>query len=336
MRYLLAMLLGVSLTGCSDDETSPPPVDPGFQLVFSELPAALISVWAEGGEVWAVGGDPGDGPLVIHFDGSRWTKHTTGTTGALWWVHGFVGGPVFMGGEHGVIVRYQGGSFETLPTPASETVFGIWGPAADDVWAVGGAGITPSGGFIWHFDGTAWSVDPTAPADLATTSNVFKIWGRSSTERWVVGTRAMGKGFVLEGDGTSYRDVTPATARPLFTVHGNQARVVAVGGAFSGQILESGGEGFADVTPEGSLQMNGIFGRGDALWAAGVQGHVMRRASNGWERFETKLELFHDFHAVAIDEGGGVWAVGGQVAAFPLVDGMMIYRGPATIPTELP
>lgn len=45
-------------------------------------------------DVWAVGADKGEGPLVLHYDGTSWEERETGETASLWWVHAFAGGPV--------------------------------------------------------------------------------------------------------------------------------------------------------------------------------------------------------------------------------------------------
>ena len=63
---LLAALL---LVACNDDETTPVP-QAQWQQLQSELPGALIAMWgASSTDIWAVGGDPGDGPMVVHRDG---------------------------------------------------------------------------------------------------------------------------------------------------------------------------------------------------------------------------------------------------------------------------
>jgi hypothetical protein len=53
---------------------------------------------------------------------------------------------------------------------------------------------------------------------------------------------------------------------------------------------------------------------------------VYQRLEAGWQREETGLELAESFHAVWVDGGGDVWAVGGQLGG-PLVDGVLVYRG---------
>jgi hypothetical protein len=328
---LIAIL---ACTACSDDETAPPPDSgPAWQLALSELDGALISLWGSSAtDVYAVGGDPGSGPMVVHYDGTRFEKLDSGASGDLWWVHGFAGGPVFMGGSDGLILRLEGGSFTQMTTPSDTgIVFGIWGPSPDDLWAVGGAGQTPSGGFVWRYDGTAWSEEPTAPSDLADTATVFKVWGRSATDVWMVGTG----GLTLHHDGTTTDAIPSGTTRTLFTVHGNAEETFAVGGFSTGTILEHTGGAWADVTPAGAPQMTGVSNGAGKTYAAGVFGAVMRRDPGGWIVEDTKLALSDDFHGAFVDPDGGVWAVGGQVAAFPLIRGMLIYKGAATLPTSL-
>src|SRR5690242_12399074 len=81
-----------------------------WTVVAKDQPAALLSTWSSSPtDVWAVGGDPGDGtgPIVEHYDGKTWTKLDSGQRNIdLWWVKGFAGGPVFMTGSGGTILRY--------------------------------------------------------------------------------------------------------------------------------------------------------------------------------------------------------------------------------------
>lgn len=321
----------VGLAACDGGETDPGPAPgPTWQLVLSELPGALISVWGtSASDVWAVGGDAGDGPMVVRYDGASWTRLDTGVSGDLWWVHGFANGPVFMGGSDGKILSYENGAFTTMTTPGMGIVFGIWGASPDDLWAVGGGGQA-TGGFMWrNRNGMGWQAEPTAPAGIDAVANVFKVWGRSPSDVWMVGTG----GLTWHYDGTSVVAVTSPTTRTLFTVHGDADRTVAVGGFQSGVILEHDGTAWSDVTPADAPQMTGVCAGSGKLYAAGVYGGVMRREEGAWRVEDTGLVLRDDFHGVWIDPDAGVWAVGGQVAAFPLVRGMLVYMGTATIPS---
>src|SRR5690606_15027734 len=81
-----ALVLGLT-TACSP-EPDPEP-EPGWALVFENLDPALLSVWGSAhDDVWTVGADAGDGPMVLHFDGTDWTRLATNQSGNLWWVAG--------------------------------------------------------------------------------------------------------------------------------------------------------------------------------------------------------------------------------------------------------
>lgn len=323
MRILAAAFLVV--TACSDDA-------PGWQLVHDELPGALMSVWGTGADdVWTVGADAGDGPTVLHYDGATWAELDPGTSGDLWWVHGFAGGPVFMGGAGGTIVRYAGGSFEAMTTPGTATVFGIWGSSADDVWAVGGAEGGSGGAFAWRFDGERWREAEGFPAGLSAEHALWKVWGSAADDVWMVGTG----GTILHYDGEAITEVTSPTTRALFTVHaGPGGRMAAVGGFGTGVLLEHDGSAWRDVTPEGALQMIGVCVTPEGGWAVGVDGAIMTLTGDGWQPDSARAPTYQPLHAVWVDPDGGVWAVGGQVLAYPLVNGVMIYRGERELETN--
>ncbi|HKP63561.1 MAG TPA: hypothetical protein VJV78_42795 [Polyangiales bacterium] len=298
-----------------------------WQLVFEDLPGALLSVWGTSDrDVWSVGGDPGDGtgPLVLHFDGRRWERRSTGSTGDLWWVYGFADGPVYMGGKEGTILKYQDGAFDEMDTPGSNTVFGLWGEAADDMWAVGGQGATPSGGFAWRSDGTSWREADGVPDALESSATLFKVWGAAADDIWFVGT----DGTLAHYDGASFESDDAPGGHTLFTVHGDGKRTYAVGGEVEGVILENSGSGWKDVAPHDTSQLSGVCAGANVVYAAGINGALYRREQSGWQRVETGLSIREDLHSVWIDPKGGVWSVGGQVLSQPLVRGVMAHRGP--------
>lgn len=321
MRALIAIL--VLLSACDDDPAA-------WQLVQNELPGALMSVWGTSAEdVWAVGADAGDGPTVLHYDGQSWAELATGTDGDLWWVHGFADGPVFLGGSGGTILRYQQGSFEPMATPGAATVFGIWGASADDLWAVGGAEGGSGGAFAWRFDGTSWRQAEGFPAGLSADRALWKVWGTAADDVWMVGTG----GTMLHFDGQAITEVTSPTSRALFTVHAAAGRMTAVGGFGTGVILEREGGVWRDVTPEGALQMIGVCVTADGGWAVGVDGAIMQRTDEGWTPDDIRVPTYQPLHAVWVDPEGGIWAVGGQVLAYPLINGVLVYRGNRALET---
>lgn len=315
-------LVALLAAGCGDDGGDE------WQVVERDLPGALLSVWGTSAtDVWAVGGDAGDGmgPMVIHFDGAGWTRHETGQIGDLWWVFGFEGGPIYLGGAGGTILRYAGGTFTRMTTPGTDTVFGIWGSSPTDLWAVGGATGGSRGAFAWRLQGEEWIVADGFPTALADTDAMWKVYGRGPNDVWLVGTN----GKVVHWDGAAFAQQTVG-GESLFTVHANGERFVAVGGFGTGLILENDGTGWADVSPSGGFPMVGVCLDADGGgYAVGQFGAVYHRGGDGWALEDVGLVLDESLHAVWIDPDGGVWAAGGQVLTTPLVRGVLLHKGKA-------
>ena len=70
-----------------------------------------------------------------------------------------------------------------------------------------------------------------------------------------------------------------------------------------------------------------VAGQGDKAVAVGKYGTVFTRSAEGWSEEDTGLSLRQDLHGVWIDPAGGIWAVGGQTASFPLTEGLLVHKG---------
>jgi streptogramin lyase len=93
-------------------------------------------------------------------------------------------------------------------------------------------------------------------------------------------------------------------------------------------ILRRDGQTWVDETPRGLPQMSGIWVTPDGTaYAAGFNGHLYVRKDGVWSEFE-EPPTFQDFHAIWVDDQGGIWAVGGRLAADPPRDGVLVYYGP--------
>jgi hypothetical protein len=320
---IATLAVTAALSGCGGPDS-----EPGWQIVASKLPGAMMSVWGtSASDVFVVGGDTrdGHGPNAQHFDGTAWTRLDTGqSAGNLWWVFGFPGGPVYMGGDGGTILRYQGGSFTRMTTPGIGTVFGIWGASNSDLWAVGGDPGGQSGGFAWRLSGgDTWATAPGFPTDLPMTDAIWKMYGRSASDAWMVGTR----GKALHWDGSALALTTTGAGESLFTVHADEGGYVAVGGAGTGVILENTGNGWQNASPSGAAPLVGVCLSAQAAYAVGQDGAVYTRDATTWSKVHTGLTIDESFHAVWIDPTGGVWAVGGEVSTPPYVNGIVVHLG---------
>lgn len=317
-------LLVPLVVACSSSPKKAEPAPPSWHVLGSELDSALIGVWGSSeNDVWAVGADTGEGPLVLHWDGATMQRIATGTTGDLWWVFGFEGGPVFVGGAGGVIARYQDGAFSVMPTPGTATVFGLWGSAPDDMWAVGGTEGGADGAFAWHLDGGAWAAAPGFPADLADHSALWKVWGSATDDAWMVGT----SGVALHWDGGGFGSDDVGGGESLFTVHYAGGRYAAVGGGATGLVFENDGSGW-QRSDDGSLPaLVGVhMTSGEHGYAVGRFGAFVELANGAWNE-TTGPDTSETLHAVWVDENGGVWVVGGELDVEPLSHGVFAYRG---------
>ena len=332
MRVRLWLVAALCVAACGGSTERP------WTVVAKGQPAALLSLWgASPTDVWVVGGHPADGtgPIVEHYDGTAWTKLDTGLTSVdLWWVKGFAGGPVFMSGEGGTILRYQNGAFDKLTTPGTGIVFGLWGAAPDDLWAVGGNRGGGGGGFVWRFDGTTWTPSTEVPSDITSQGTCWKVNGVSADNVWISCTN----GTTLHWDGTSLTRVDIAAAQQdqasLFSVAGTAQRFVTVGGAFDGVLYENTGSGWKSAVPPGGPVLTGVAVSDTDAYAVGQAGVILRRTDHGWVTDGAPVTQ-QNLHATWIDPMGGAWAVGGQFDDVQTSDGVLLYKGD-TPPKSLP
>lgn len=323
--------------GCVPDEPEPEP--DVWQIVAEDVPGALLSVWGTSrSDVWVVGADArdGQGPTVLHFDGQGWERVATGQTqGDLWWVFGFEDGPIYMGGDGGVILRHQPGdgpgSFTLMDTPGTETVFGIWGASPDDVWAVGGASES-AGGFAWRLRGDVWMPEPSVPADVAMGAAIWKMYGASGSDAWAVGSN----GVALHWDGSAFTSGDTGVGTSLFTVHERDGHYAAVGGLASGFIVEHDGSGWTNVTPTDvpPMGLSGVsLGPDGTGVAVGLFGAVYVRDDAGWQLADLdEAGTRQNLHGTWIDDEGGFWLAGGQTLSPPFSDGILLHYG-GSVPT---
>ena len=327
----------------------------GLRTILDSLPASLLSVsggtpddgHSHGGsinfDIFAVGADPRDGrgPLVVHrdHDAEKWERLSTGARGDLWWITDReVDGAFYMCGEDGLILKYftEAQTFRRMTTPGGKLLYGVWGVDEQSLYAVGGdLADEDAGGAVWKYnvEQEEWVVDQGAldarPGGLPT---LYKIWGTSPTDIWAVGRR----GTILNYNGVRWVDIPTGVIRPLFTVHGDAQRVMAVGGAFDGVILELDGSNFIDRVPADAPQMNGIFvsSAGGPATAVGDGGVYAIRGATEWELQPavTAAQPF-DFHATWVDSAGGVWAVGGDIKG-EFEYGVLAYGGSSAVSPE--
>ncbi len=342
----IAFLIAVTaLLGCGNGDDSPQPSCAPAADAASEWQVVtlcrekgeLLSVWGTSrSDVWTVGA----GGQALHFDGCKWTEMDAGTTEDLWWVFGFEGGPTYLSGGKGTIIKYEGGAFSPMDTGVGFTVFGVWGTSPSDLYAVGFDNDGAEPGAVLHYDGTAWSKVTGLPAVVTEDTHFFKVWGTGPEDVWVVGRQDL----VLHYDGAAWTDEATGEKTDWITVTGTSDAVVIVGGKSNATIAERDGDGWKQVAPEFLQTIQGVCLQADGSGlGTGLGASFVRRDSAGnWtEEEDAPFDLFTpnappvagcssptpDYHACWADGSGGLFVVGGNFFG-PLTEGALLHYGP--------
>lgn len=250
----------------------------------------------ESNDVWAVGhadvrGFIGSRSLAMHWDGSAWRIVPTPNFGGqfdandltgvaavsaddVWAVGTFQNNDV--GGRfRALTLHWDGRRWNAVRNDCGSSLSDVTAFGPNDVWAVGGPGGC-------HWNGTSWTLFPSAPSPGGGAVDLLDVAGASSNDLWAVGGYAYtcGKGLCFVGsvehwDGTMWRYITSAgqVVNGVSAVGPNDVYAVGVGiGQF---ILHYDGSGWEfvpspDVMDYSDLQSVDAPGPAD-LWAAGIR-----------------------------------------------------------------
>lgn len=159
-----------------------------------------------------------------------------------------------------------GPSWAPVPSGTSADLTGVWGSAADDVWAVG------AGGAILHWDGRAWS-----PVESGTAEDLTAVWGTSADDVW-----ATGHHLVLHWDGLAWSKRMNSVVT-LRGVWGSRPDDVWISSEIPMFHWDGGHWGVVELAeaPEGFFGMWGASA--DDIWAGGVGTLAHWPATGGWE-----------------------------------------------------
>jgi hypothetical protein len=314
-------------------DTGEPAAPADWRLIAEHPRAALMGVTGSGeDDVWAVGADDGEGGLVLNWDGAAWARVPNADRHDLWWSHAFSPDEVFAVGAGGTVLRGGRSGFTRMSTPGlgAQTLYGAWGSAPDDLWAVGG--FAGRWGFLWHFDGEAW-VEQPLPDDLPLSPEgelpaLFKVWGRAADDVWAVGSH----GTILHFDGAAWEVVPSGTDELLFTVHARNGRLAVVGPR---TVLVEEGGAFTNVSPDGAGILQGVCVEDDGSIVISGQSGTMwvRDPAGAWaQQTNTTGVSPESLHAVWTAPSGDRWSAGGAVLSAALDQGVIVHQG-AAIPS---
>lgn len=320
--FALFALLSSLVVGC--------PSQSGFLVVGSDLQGALLSVRGTADDdVWACGSDGGDGPGLVHWNGSAWERFDTSAWAGvdLWWLYP---------GDQVVTVVGSGGTILELDRATGDlrdaggpggagTFFGVWGDSGDDLWAVGGTVTETVPPLLWRNQGDGWA---DARGELGAAGDTFfKIHGNADGAV-IVGTG----GLALRKVGGDWVETSTGVTERLLTVDVGPEETVAVGGTSNGLVLHLDGEIWTNESPEFQLPINGVCSGGGVIKAVGGRDALHTWTDGAWttpDPGELPTSLGLDYHACWLGPDGTFWSVGGDLVQ--LTQGFMVREGPGEV-----
>ena len=149
----------------------------------------LLDVTGWGDQLIAVGPN-----VAIAFDGGAWKPMSGDVSGrSLNRVWGSGPNDVFVVGEQGVLMHYDGSTWSEVESGVQANLNDIWGYSAENIYVVGDMEVffgptRYSAATILHFDGVAWSRMESRYIEA-----LRAVWGNSPHDVFALGWRALAR-----------------------------------------------------------------------------------------------------------------------------------------------
>lgn len=215
--------------------------------------------------LWAVG-DAGE---IDKWNGTGWTRITTGMTGTLSGIWGSSDKNIWAVGEGGLSVLWNGSSWSVVvPQSASPNLQAVWGSSDKDVWAVGARGTL-----------RRWTgAPPWNDAAPGVRTNLLAVWGSSETNTYAVGEG----GTLVRWDGTKWSSVDCKLTGKIAAVHGSSDKDVWVGDD-GGQLSHWNGTAWTTASLPGASPVTGLYvAAPDSAWALGGYIDIFKWDGTRW------------------------------------------------------
>jgi hypothetical protein len=139
-------------------------------------------------DTWAVGyANPSElgAALVLHYDGTSWTRHAVDARDYIFDV--WAAGPddVWAVGASGALLHYDGIEWISVNAQTNHYLRSIFGTSSSDVWASGNTAV------LTHYDGSSWQLEQ-ASIPFGDSS---ALAGNTSGELWTLRTLRSQTGF---------------------------------------------------------------------------------------------------------------------------------------------
>lgn len=129
-------------------------------------------------DTWVVGyaypSDDGPG-LVLHFDGETWERQSTGAPDGFSTIWASSADNAWVAGSSGLLYHYDGASWLQVESSTPYGINRMAGASPDDIWALGTG--------LLHFDGNSWTNVEDPDADV---NQVWAIAVAPDHELWAI------------------------------------------------------------------------------------------------------------------------------------------------------
>ncbi|MBL9005778.1 MAG: Ig-like domain-containing protein [Myxococcales bacterium] len=240
--------------------------------------------------------------LILRWNGSTWDPVPSGTTQNLLSIWGLDRNNIWAVGVGGVIVKWNGTSWAVQSSGTTQSLSAVWGWDANNVWAAG------AGGTILKWDGSAWTAQ--ASGSVAYLRGIF---GTSARSVWIVGQ----SGTILKWDGSAWTAQASSSIAYLRGIWGTDDKNLWAAGDISpigsiGVVLRWDGTTWkADPAfpPRVSIRMRGIWGLdASRIVVVGDSGALLQWNGSVWT--EVPSGTTSNLNGVSGTGGGPIWAVG--------------------------
>ena len=279
---------------------------------------ATRAVWnltAYGDEAWASLNEDRVGGL-LHYDGRGWTDSSAlATVEAFHGVWGAAADDVWAVGTRGHKAHFDGQGW-SLHVNGTENASDIWGSASDNVWVVGAEGA------IEHYDGQTWTEHARVEDDLAA------LWGTAPDSLWIHGQ--YGVHHYKNGSLRSFPD-SPGVwffgdaKKSIWASSDDDVWVAA------GQLYHFDGDSWSVAFDTGTgSSFDSVWGRGPGdVFVAGFDG-VFRGGQGTFTRIEDSNGVSPSFARQIGGCGAHLWIA--DTFGFYSFDGTALMREPGTWP----
>lgn len=262
------------------------------------------------------------GSLSGTFDGTLTPPALGNQFVGIW---GSSGTDVFVIGQGGAILHYDGIELTAMASGTEKGLHGIWGSSGSDVFVAG------SNGVILGYNGTQWS-SMTSGIE----SNLYEIWGSSETDVYAVGgdmefdesLEVSIQGWILHFDGLEwgvFKSLTNIVPYGIWGSSGSDIYIVGIGvdeQDFYHEIMHYNGTEWSTVYHTEDIFLSGIWGSSATdIFVSGSKGTILHYNGYEWSAMESGTDK----------DLGSIWGRSGSDVYTIAVDSDFLQSSESTI-----